>query len=78
MVRITLRQRRNWLLVAGHTAQIIKNIVDNFNEQQITNQLNELEKLAEEATSRKKNQKPLKLNQALEVMKKEKKQSSKS
>lgn len=30
MVRITLRQKRRWLLVAGHTAQIIKNITNNL------------------------------------------------
>jgi len=50
MVRITLRQKRRWLLAAGHTAQIIKSITDNFDEQQINLQLNELKKLVEEAT----------------------------
>lgn len=50
MVPITLRQRRRWLLVAGHTANIIKNITDNFDERQIDLQLNELEKLVKEAS----------------------------
>ncbi len=45
MVPITLRQRRSWLLVAGHTARIMKNIADNFDEKETKLQLEELEKL---------------------------------
>jgi hypothetical protein len=50
MVPITLRQKRRRLLAAGHPAQIIKNITDNFDKQQITLQPNQLEKLVEEST----------------------------
>jgi len=51
MVPITLTQRRRWLLVAGHTAQTMKKIADNFDEQEIKLQLDKLEKLIKEATS---------------------------
>jgi truncated hemoglobin YjbI len=49
LVRITLRQRRKWLLIAEQTVKTINNIADNFDEQQINLQLNELEKLVKEA-----------------------------
>jgi hypothetical protein len=58
LVRITLRQRRKWLLIAEQTVKTIKNIADNFDEQQINLQLNELEKLVKEATSPKQNPRP--------------------
>lgn len=51
MVPISLRQRRSWLLVAGHTAQMMKKIADNFDEQEAKLQLDKLEKLVEEASS---------------------------
>ena len=51
MVPITLRQRRRWLLVAGHTAQTMKKITDNFDEKETKLQLDKLEKLVKEATS---------------------------
>jgi len=51
MVPITLTQRRRWLLVAGHTAQTMKKIADNFDEKETKLQLDKLEKLIKEATS---------------------------
>ena len=51
MAEITLRQRRRWLLVAGQTALMIKNTATKFDEQEISLQLNELEKQVQEATS---------------------------
>ena len=45
MVKITMPQRRRWLLVAGQTAEIIKGVTENFNEKEIKSKLGELEKL---------------------------------
>jgi hypothetical protein len=45
MVKITMPQRRRWLLVAGQTAEIIQGMMENFNEQEIKAKLGELEKL---------------------------------
>jgi len=45
IVRITMPQRRRWLLVAGRTAEIIKDITENFNEKEIKTKLEGLEKL---------------------------------
>ena len=60
MTKITLRQRRRWLLVAGQTALIIKNITTKFDEQEINLQLSKLEKLVQEATNIEKTKKPQK------------------
>ena len=49
MAKITLRQKRRWLLVAGCAAETIKLIASNINEKEIKTQLNELEKLVNEA-----------------------------
>ncbi len=51
MVPVSLRQRRSWLLVAGHTAKMIKKIAENFDEKEVKLQLDKLEKLVEEASS---------------------------
>jgi len=52
MVRITLNQRRRWLRVAEHTAQTIKSIASNLNEQEVYAKLDDLEKLLKEANAR--------------------------
>jgi len=54
MVPITLRQRRRWLLVAGQTTLIIKNITTKFDEHEINLQLNKLERQIQEATNKEK------------------------
>jgi hypothetical protein len=51
MAEITLRQRRRWLLVAGQTALMIKGTATKFDEQEISLQLNKLERQVQEATS---------------------------
>ena len=51
MVPVTLRQRRSWLLVAGHTAQMMKSIAENFDEKETKLQLDRLEKLVRETVS---------------------------
>jgi hypothetical protein len=51
MVKITIPQRRRWLLVAGQTAEIIKGVRENFNEKEIKTKLEELEKLLINATA---------------------------
>ena len=45
MVKITIPQRRRWLLVAGQTAEIIKGVTENFNEKEIKTKLEKLENL---------------------------------
>jgi hypothetical protein len=45
MVKITMHQRRRWLLVAGQTAEIIQGMMENFDEKEIKAKLGELEKL---------------------------------
>ena len=50
MAKITLRQKRRWLLVAGCAAETIKIVASNINEKEIKTRLNELEKLVNEAT----------------------------
>ena len=49
MASISLNQRRRWLRLAEHVALMMKGIASNFDEQQILAQLNELEKLINEA-----------------------------
>ena len=49
MVSISLKQRRRWLRLAEHVALTMKSIASNFDEQQIHAQLNELERLINEA-----------------------------
>jgi hypothetical protein len=45
MIKITIPQRRRWLLVAGQTTEIIKGMTENFNEKEIKTKLGELENL---------------------------------
>jgi hypothetical protein len=45
MAKITLRQKRRWLLVAGCAAKTIKMVAINLDEKEIKTQLNELERL---------------------------------
>ena len=51
MAKITLRQRRKWLLIAACTAETITMISENINEKEIKSQLEKLEKLVREATN---------------------------
>jgi len=51
MAKITLRQRRRWLLVAGQATLIMKDTAAKFDEQEISLRLNELEKRVQEATN---------------------------
>jgi len=53
MVQITLNQRRRWLRIAEQAAKTIENISTNIDEQEIKTQLNELERLLNETTERK-------------------------
>jgi hypothetical protein len=78
MVRITLNQRRRWLLVAEQAAKTIKNVATNIDEQEIYIQLDKLQRLVDEATklysfstspqnySARADNKPLKIEQASE------------
>jgi len=49
MIRISLNQQRRWLLIAGQAAKIIKNVASNIEEKEIYAQLDELERLVNEA-----------------------------
>lgn len=51
MVPVSLRQRRSWVLVAGHAAKMMKELAENFDEKEVKLQLDKLEKLVEEASS---------------------------
>ena len=51
MAKVTLRQKRRWLLVAACAAQTIKTVTSNLDEKEIHAQLNKLEKLTKEATN---------------------------
>jgi len=51
MVKVTLKEKRRWLLVAACAAQTIKKIASNLDEKEIHAQLNKLEKLTKEATN---------------------------
>ena len=61
MVRITLNQRRRWLLVAGQAAKTIKNVATNIDEQEIYIQLDKLARLVNEANTKAETGKPMKL-----------------
>ena len=49
MVPINLKQRRRWVTVAKQIVITMNSITSNFDEQEIHNQLNKLEKLVNEA-----------------------------
>ena len=51
-VKVTLNQRQAWARVAAYTAQTINVIADGFDERQIDIQLDELERLINEAEAR--------------------------
>ena len=57
MVPISLNQRRRWVRVAEHIAQTMNSIASNLDEQEIHAQLNELEKLVNEANANPKDEK---------------------
>ena len=52
MAKVTLRQKRRWLLVAACAAKTIQKVASNLNEKEIEIQLNELEKLVKEASTK--------------------------
>lgn len=45
MTKITIPQRKRWFLVAKQTAEIIKDITENFSEKEIKTKLEKLENL---------------------------------
>jgi len=49
MVPISLNQQRRWLSIAGQAAEIIKNVASDIEEKAIYAQLDELERLVNEA-----------------------------
>jgi len=51
-VPITLKQRQMWARVAAYTAQIMNSIAEGFDEREIDAQLDELERLVNEARSK--------------------------
>jgi hypothetical protein len=51
MTKITIPQRKRWLLVAGQTAEIIKGMTENFNEKEIKTKLEKLENLLKSVTA---------------------------
>ena len=52
MVPISLNQRQRWVRVADHIAKMMNSIASNLDEREINHQLDELEKLVDEATAR--------------------------
>jgi hypothetical protein len=48
MITISLNQRRRWVTVAKHIAVTMSSIASNFDEQEIHDQLNKLERLVNE------------------------------
>jgi hypothetical protein len=55
MVPIGLNQRRRWASVAARVAQIMNNVVSNFDEREIDVQLDELQRLVNETNANPKN-----------------------
>ena len=58
MVPITLRQRRMCVRVAEHVAKTMNSIASNFDEREIVAQLDDLERLVNEASTRTKKGNP--------------------
>jgi len=58
MVPISLKQKRKWVRVAACVAQTMNKIASNIDEQEIQAQLNELERLVNEANANPKDGKP--------------------
>lgn len=56
-VRVTLKQRQIWARVAAYVAQIMNSIAQGFDEREIDVQLDELERLVNEAKAKAKNEK---------------------
>lgn len=51
-VKVSLKQRQLWARVAAYTAQIINSIAEGFDEREIDIQLDELERLINEAKAK--------------------------
>lgn len=54
LIRVTLKQRKRWLRVAEQAAEAISNIATDIDEKEIYAQLDELERLINEASPSKK------------------------
>jgi len=54
---LTIKQRQAWTRVAAYTAQVIQGITKGFDERQIDQDLQKLEELINEATTKTKTQK---------------------
>jgi len=62
--KLTLKERQAWARVAAYTAQVIESVASGFDERQIDVQLDELEKLVNEARAKTKNGKTQKENES--------------
>ena len=51
-VKVTLKQRQMWARVAAYTAQIMNSIAEGFDEREVDNLLDELERLVNEAKTK--------------------------
>jgi len=51
-IPVTLKQRQTWARVAAYTAQIMNTVAEGFDEREIDAQLDELERLVNEARSK--------------------------
>jgi len=51
-VKVTLKQRQIWARVAAYVAQIINSIAEGFDEREVDIQLDELERLVNEAKAK--------------------------
>ena len=54
-VKVTLKQRQMWARIAAYIAQIMNSIASGFDEKEIDVQLDELERLVNEAKAKTKN-----------------------
>jgi hypothetical protein len=51
-LKVTVKQRQMWARIAAYTAQIMNSVMTGFDEKQIDTQLDELEKLVNEAKAK--------------------------
>jgi phage terminase Nu1 subunit (DNA packaging protein) len=56
-VKVTLKQRQMWARIAAYIAQILNSIASGFDEREIDTQLDELERLVNEAKAKAKDEK---------------------
>jgi len=55
-LKVTIKQRQMWARIAAYTAQIMNSVMAGFDEKQIDTQLDELEKLVDEAKTKTKDE----------------------